>query len=71
MIYVINRRSFGNIATSRTVSFSNDGGDGDDAPRPVGCAPLTLFAIDNKLPIAIFLIVSGVLPSASEGSIST
>lgn len=28
-----------------------------------------LFAIDNKLPIAIFLIVSGVLPSASEGSI--
>lgn len=28
-----------------------------------------LFAIGNKLPIAIFLIVSGVLPSASEGLI--
>lgn len=32
---------------------------------------LTLFAIDNKLPIAIFLIVGGVLPSASESSIGT
>ena len=30
---------------------------------------LTLFVIGNKLPIAIFLIVSGVLPSASEGLI--
>lgn len=37
------------------------------APCVPADALLTLFAIDNKLPTAIFLIVSGVLPSASEG----
>jgi len=43
-----------------------------DTPRPPRrMRRLTLFAIDNKLPIAIFLIVSGVLPSASEGLIGT
>lgn len=37
------------------------------APSVPADAPLTLFAIDNKLPNVIFLIVSGVLASASEG----
>lgn len=37
------------------------------APFVPADAPLTFFAIDNKLPNVIFLIVSGVLASASEG----
>ena len=37
------------------------------SPSVPADAPLALFAIDNKLPNVIFLIVSGVLASVSEG----